>query len=466
MAYAPSSGGPVAGDLIVESRPLDAIHPHERNPRRHSMRQIKQIATSIREIGFTNPILIDEHGEIIAGHGRYQAAKLLDLKSVPTIELSGLTNAQKVALRIADNKLAENASWDPDLLAFELNLIVDSDYDVTLTGFETAEVDLIIEAASETKSDGPAECVSEPDRTQTPVSRLGDQWVCGNHRLLCGDATATDAYALLMAGAQAQMVITDPPYNVPINGHVSGLGSTRHREFVMASGEMSPVEFQYFLRTCCSLMALNSVDGAIHFLFMDWRHAYDLQTAVDGIYSALKNLVVWNKTNAGMGSLYRSKHELVFVYKVGNAPHINNVELGRYGRARSNVWDYAGVNTFRPGRQDELAIHPTVKPVTLVADAIKDCSKRKGIILDPFAGSGTILIAAEQTGRRAHAMEVDPHYVDAAVRRWQQQTGQSATHAECGLSFDAVARERANDDDGDGSNLTANALPEGRHDRS
>ena len=297
-------------------------------------------------------------------------------------------------------------------------------------------------------SGGPAEFVPEPDQAQKPVSRLGDLWVCGEHRLLCGNATSAESYDLLMAGARAQMAITDPPYNVPVNGHVSGLGKTRHREFVMASGEMSPAEFQAFLRTCCRQMTANSVDGAIHFIFMDWRHGFDLQVAVKGIYSTLKNIVVWDKTNAGMGSLYRSKHEFIFVYKSGTAPHINNVELGRYGRSRSNVWNYAGVNTFRPGRQDELAVHPTVKPVALVADAIKDCSKRKSIILDPFAGSGTILIAAEQTGRRAHAMELDPHYVDAAVRRWQQHTGESAIHADCGLSFDEVTRQRAGKGDG------------------
>ena len=334
---------------------------------------------------------------------------------------------------------------------------------MTLTGFETAEVDLIVEFASASSSGGPAEFVPEPDRAQKPVSRLGDLWICGEHRLLCGDATSAEDYALLMVGARAQMVITDPPYNLPVNGHVSGLGKTRHREFVMASGEMSPAAFQDFLRTCCSQMALNSVDGAIHFLFIDWRHAYDLQTAVSDVYSALKNIVVWNKTNAGMGSLYRSKHEFVLVYKCGTAPHINNVELGRYGRSRSNVWDYAGVNTFRPGRQDELAIHPTVKPVALVADAIKDCSKRKGIILDPFAGSGTILIAAEQTRRRAHAMELDPHYVDAAVRRWQQHTGETVIHTESGLSFDAVARERADDDQDTDTVQSSSSLPEGRH---
>lgn len=466
MAYAPPPRPPVSRDLVVEYRSLEEIHPYKNNPRRHSKRQIEQIMASMQERGFINPILIDEHRVIIAGHGRFLAAKRAGLKSVPTIVLHGLTKEQKVALRIADNRLAENASWDQELLAFELNLIIESNYDVTLTGFETAEVDLIIQAVNETSRGGPAEFVPEPDRVQPPISRQGDLWICGQHRLLCGDATSGQAYDSLMAGARAQMVITDPPYNVPVNGHVSGLGKTRHREFVMASGEMSPAAFQDFLRTCCSQMALNSVDGAIHFLFMDWRHAYDLQTAVSDVYSALKNVVVWNKTNAGMGSLYRSKHEFVFVYKSGTAPHVNNVELGRYGRSRSNVWDYAGVNTFRPGRQDELAMHPTVKPVALIADAIKDCSRRKGIVLDPFAGSGTILLAAEQTGRRAYAMELDPHYVDAAVRRWQQHTGESATHAECCLSFDAIARQRSNDDEGNVSDLATNALPEGRHDRS
>jgi DNA modification methylase len=263
----------------------------------------------------------------------------------------------------------------------------------------------------------------------------------GEHRVFCGDATNLRSFEGVLGGGKAQMVFTDPPYNVPISGHVSGLGQVQHREFAMASGEMSEAEFTRFLTTTLAHAAASSEDGAIHFVCMDWRHLSEIVTAGRTVYSELKNVCVWNKDNGGMGSLYRSKHELVFVWKVGTGAHINNIELGRFGRYRANVWDYPGVNGFKSGRGDELGMHPTVKPVALVADAIRDCSKRGGIILDPFAGSGTTVVAAEKTGRRAAVIEIDPHYVDTIVRRWQDFTDQTAIHAVDGMSF--ADRERA-----------------------
>jgi DNA modification methylase len=250
------------------------------------------------------------------------------------------------------------------------------------------------------------------------------------------------AYDRLLAGQRAEMVFTDPPYNVPINGHVSGLGRTRHREFPMASGEMSEGEFANFLQRVFQLLVDHSAEGSLHFICMDWRHMGETLQAGRATFSEFKNLIVWNKTNAGMGSFYRSKHELVFAWKNGTASHINNFELGQHGRHRTNVWDYAGANTMRPGRLDDLAMHPTVKPVGMVADAIKDCSRRRSIILDPFLGSGTAVIAAERTGRRAYGIELDPAYVDVVIRRWQAYTGKSAELAVDGLSFDEVERER------------------------
>jgi len=267
-------------------------------------------------------------------------------------------------------------------------------------------------------------------------SRPGDVWALGPHRLLCGNALDSASYQNLMAGELAEMVFSDPPYNVRIDGNVCGLGRVRHREFAMASGEMKEADFTAFLRTAFEQLAANSTNGAIHFVCMDWRHLAEMLGAGRSVYSELKNLVVWSKTNAGMGSFYRSKHELVFVWKVGAAAHVNNFELGQHGRHRTNVWDYAGVNTIRPGRLEELAMHPTVKPVALVADAIKDCSRRNGIILDPFVGSGTTLIAAHRTGRRARGIELDPIYVDVAVRRWQTYTGKPATLLATGKSFE------------------------------
>jgi DNA modification methylase len=277
----------------------------------------------------------------------------------------------------------------------------------------------------------------------TTVSQIGDLWLLGSHRLQCGDARGQAAYDQLLAGAKAEFVFTDPPYNVVIDGHVCGLGRVRHREFAMGCGEMSEAEFTAFLKTVFALLADNSIDGSIHQICMDWRHIWEMLEAGRTVYGELKNLCVWNKTNAGMGSFYRSKHELVFIWKSGTAAHINNFELGQHGRHRSNVWDYPGVNTMRPGRLEELAMHPTIKPVALVADAIKDCSRRGGLVLDPFCGSGTILIAAERTGRKARGLEIDPIYVDVAVQRWQAYTGKSAILVGSGETFETTAERRA-----------------------
>jgi hypothetical protein len=250
-----------------------------------------------------------------------------------------------------------------------------------------------------------------------------------------------------MGGEQAEMAFNDPPYNVPVDGHVCGLGAIKHREFLMASGEMSDLQFAEFLATTLGLTASHSIDGAIHYVCMDWRHSLQLLNAAQSLGLELKNICVWNKTNAGMGTFYRSKHEFIFVFKHGSAPHINNFELGQFGRYRTNVWDYPGVNSLRPGRLAELFMHPTVKPVAMVADAIKDCSKRTGIVLDCFAGSGTTIVAAEMTGRRAFAMEVDPLYVDTAIRRWQEHTGEAAVHAESRQTFAEIAAVRARPSD-------------------
>ena len=328
------------------------------------------------------------------------------------------------------------------MLATELQLLstLDLDFDLDLTGFETAEIDLLI--GSLEADDRPAEpepAFEGPDRSKPAVSVPGDIWRLGDHVLLCGDALKAESYAALMGGEKAKMVFTDPPYNVPIAGHVSGLGKIKHDDFAMASGEMSESEFIGFLRTAFGHMADFSVDGSLHYLCMDWRHAYELLDAARSVYSELKNLCVWNKDNGGMGSLYRSKHELVFVFKNGTAKHVNNVELGRYGRNRTNVWDYAGANSLTGGRKQDLALHPTVKPVALVADAILDASKRGSIILDPFAGSGSTLLAAEKIGRRARAIELDPYYVDTIIRRFQKETGKEAVIADSGLPFDALA---------------------------
>jgi DNA modification methylase len=417
------------------------LKPRPRNPRTHTAKQIKQIAASIEQFGFVSPVLLDAKDGIIAGHGRVDAAKLLDMNDIPTLRVDHLTPAQIRAYVITDNKLAENAGWDRELLALELQeLSVELNFDVTVTGFESAEVDLLI---GELNQGGPDEADDVPDidRSKPAISRPGDLWRIGNHNLFCGDALNKASYQALLGSKKAQMVFTDPPYNVPIAGNVSGLGRVKHREFAMASGEMTQVEFTKFLKTTFERLTTFSTNGSIHFICMDWRH---LREVLDGAkpYNELKNVCVWAKTNAGMGSLYRSQHELVFVFKNGTAPHINNVELGRFGRSRSNVWHYAGVNTFGRERDAELAMHPTVKPLALVSDAILDCSRRGGIVLDTFAGSGTTLIAAEKAGRRGYGIEIDTYYADTIIRRFAEVYGLAAIHAATEKTFEEMSAKR------------------------
>jgi DNA modification methylase len=429
--------------MQIEYTPVRELRPHPNNARTHSKKQIRQIARSIEKFGFCNPVLVDDAKQIIAGHGRVEAAKLLGINAVPICELSHLSEAERRAYILADNKLAENAGWDRELLAIELQGLIELDVDIELTGFEMAEIDLVLEEAREATGapSGPEDTAPEPSPGPS-VSQTGDLWLLGTHRLLCGDARDKAAYDHLLEGAKAEFVFTDPPYNVAIDGNVCGLGRVRHREFAMASGEMSEAEFTAFLQAVFALLIENTVDGSIHQICMDWRHLSEMIGAGRAVYSELKNLCVWNKSNAGMGSFYRSKHELVFVWKSGTAAHINNFELGQHGRHRTNVWDYPGISTMRAGRMEELAMHPTVKPTALVADAIKDCSRRGSLVLDPFCGSGTILIAAEKTGRKARALEIDPTYVDVAVRRWQAYAGKPAILAGSGTTFEATEDQR------------------------
>ena len=438
--------------LVVEELPTAALNANPRNARTHSKRQLRQITASIREFGFVNPILVDEANQIIAGHGRLAAARQLGLERVPAIRLRHLTDAQKRALAIADNKLAENAGWDRELLALELQglLEMDIDFEVTATGFEMGEIDVLI-AGLDGEGEADADDEAPPVKLDRPaITQPGELWMLGRHRLLCGDALKGQSYARVLDGDPAQLIFTDPPYNLLIDGHVRGLGKIKHAEFAMASGEMSEAEFTAFLKTVFGHLVAHSSDGAIHFVCGDWRHIFELLTAGRAVYTELKNLCIWNKTNGGMGSLYRSKHELVFVFKAGQGPHFNNVELGRHGRNRTNVWDYRGVNSFGGDRDEALEMHPTVKPVAMVADAILDCSMRGGIVLDAFAGSGTTILAAERTGRSARAIELEPHYVDVAIRRFQDATGIDAVDADSGRTFaeteaDRQAKENTSD---------------------
>ncbi len=406
---------------------IDDLKPYKQNARKHSAQQINKIADSIQKFQFNNPILIDKNNTIIAGHGRWEAGKKLKLEAVPTLCLDHLSEDEIRAYILADNKLAELAEWDPEILAIELQHLtsIDLDFDIEITGFDMGDIDFLIGGAVSTQAD-PADEVIEPHTGKPAITKPGDLWVLGNHKLYCGDALDEASFQHLLGDEKAQMVFTDPPYNVPIDGHVGGKGSIKHREFEMGVGEMSYAEFTDFLTKSIQFSCAHSDAGAMVFCCMDWRHMTEILAAGRAGGCELKNLCVWVKDNGGMGSLYRSRHELVFVFKSGKGAHINNVALGKHGRYRTNVWDYAGVNSLRKDRMEELAMHPTVKPLNLVADAIKDCSKRRGIILDPFGGSGTTLLAAEKSGRRARLIEIDPHYCDVIIQRWEKLIGKKA----------------------------------------
>jgi DNA modification methylase len=422
-----------------------SLRPAARNARTHSKKQIREIADSMVRFGVINPIVVDDRGRIIAGYARTEAAKLLSLEQVPVIRVSHLSEAEIRAYMLADNKLASKAGWDRELLALELQelqlALPEIGLDVSATGFEPGEIDSILLDFGEANAD-PADQMPALD-DDAVVARDGDLFVLGRHRLLVGDARDANAYVRLMRTEMAEMAFLDPLYNVKIDGHVGGRGRTKHREFACASGEMTSNQFVRFLQEGLSLCARHVVDGGITYVCMDWRHARELLEAAGPVYDELKNICVWAKTTPGQGTFYRSQHELIFVYKRGQASHLNNFELGQHGRSRSNVWTYAGVNTFRAGRMDELKMHPTVKPVALIADTMRDCSRRGAIVLDAFAGSGSTIMAAELIGRRAFCIEIDPRYVDVAIRRWQRFTGRDATLDATTRTFDELFAARA-----------------------
>ncbi len=419
---------------------IDDLIAAELNARTHSKKQIKRLCRTIKELGFWVPVLIDRNRRIIAGHGRVEAAKLAGLKQVPTIQVEELSSEKVQLLALAENKLSESGGWDEGVLKLVFGNLesLDLGLDLTLSAFDVGEIDVLLGEDDDPSEEGPS---LPGSRSRPAVTRTGDQWLIGGHRLLCGSALDNACYEALLWSERAQMVFTDPPFNQPIAGHVSGKGAISHPEFAMASGEMTGQEFVAFLQGFITLLVRWSSDGSIHFVCMDHHHIGELLEAAKGSYE-YKNLCVWVKRNGGMGSLYRSQHELVGVFKAGKSPHINNVQLGSLGRNRTNVWRYAGANSFGPDRDAALAGHPTTKPVAMIADAIRDCSNRGGVILDVFAGSGTTLLAAEQTGRRGFGIELDPYYVDLAAERLGLATKAPVTHAATGLSFDELRARR------------------------
>lgn len=428
------NGYALSRDLTPKLVALADCRPLGRDTRRHSPQQVRKLAASIERFGFVLPILVDAGQRVIAGWGLVLAARQLGFAQVPAVSVVDLSEPELRMLRLALNRLAEDSKWDGDALRLEFADVLEIAPQIELetSGFETGEIDILLDGCGIDEEDD----LPELEEEAAPTTRVGDLWHLGEHCLYCGDALQADSYARVLGSDTADMMFSDPPYNVRIEGHASGLGAVKHRNFAMASGELSPGEFQAFLKTSLDLAARHSKDGTIHFVCMDWRHLREVLAAGYEVYGRLQNLCVWNKSSAGMGSLYRSKHELVLVFKVGRGAHINNVALGRHGRNRTNVWEYVSQNALRRGGKSKLALHPTVKPVAMVADAIRDCSNRGSLILDPFSGAGTTLIAAERTGRRARLIELNPQFVDVSIERWQRLTGGAAHHAVSGKLFE------------------------------
>jgi DNA modification methylase len=429
----------------IEHLAIQDLKVPARSLRSCSDGQVRDLMGLIRTVGFIVPLVIDEECRVWAGMVRLKAAERLGMVQVPVVRLANLTEAQKRAFRIADNKLQEKGKWDRKQLSLELPeltpLLQLEDLDISITGFTAVEIDQITfdfeEDAADPSDDFDPDLLSQP-----VVSRLGDVYRLGDHILGCGDARDQDLVRRLVGNRLAAMAFLDVPYNERIR-NVVGRGRTKHAEFAMASGEMSDEEYRDFLRQTLSVAAAVSTKTALHYACTNWSHVDALIAVGHQVYSAMINLAVWVKPNAGQGQFYRSQHELIGIFRVGEGRHLNNVENGKHGRNRSNVWQYSGTSGFRAGRMADLRAHPTVKPVAMVCDAIKDCTRRDDTVLDTFIGSGTTILAAERVGRRAVGVEIEPRFVDLAIRRWQQMTGRDAIHVEDGRTFLDLTSERA-----------------------
>ncbi len=441
-----SSIGRLDRDFAIEYVSLSGIKDNPLNPRLHPARQVKALARSISEFGFVVPVLVDKDGMLIAGHGRIEAARTLKLDTVPAVRIEHLTPAQQRALMLADNKLTDMSMFDEGLLVenFKLLEVEGLDLDLESSAFSMGEIDVLLDSPKQADKPDPDDDLEGP-LDGAVVNRVGDFWQLGSHRLACGSALDPEVWHSLMAGEKAVMSISDVPYNVAIKGNVSGLGKIKHDNFVMASGELDRDEFTAFLESAFRQLTRHSQPGSLHFAFIDWKHTREMQAAGKAAFNELKNIIVWDKgEGGGMGSLYRSAHELIFLWKVGRAKHVNNVSLGMWGRNRTNIWRYSGIKGFRHSDEgDLLALHATPKPVRMIADAMLDVSKRGDLVLDAFLGSGTAIIAAERVGRRCYGCELDPRFADVIIRRFERHSGEQAIHAATGRTFAEISAERA-----------------------
>ena len=435
-------------NLAIEYTAPSNLKFNPRNVRSHKPPQIAAIARSIQTFGFNVPVVADEDGQILAGHGRVAAALKLGLDAVPVVRIAHLSPAQREAFAIADNRLTDSSQWDEQLLGEVLHdlSLVDLDFELDAIGFSVCEIDLKIEAAMSV-GEGPDQDDAPVELTGQAISSLGDLWLLGKppftHRMFCGDALPPENWVTLMRGAKGHVVFSDPPYNLPVDGFISGLGKIRHREFHSAAGEMDRDQFTTFLADVFRQMARNLEGGSLAYICMDHRHLVEMMTAGESSFSEFKTLCVWVKHAGSMGGLYRNQMELVFVWKAGQGRNRNNVALGKFGRNRTNVWNYPGIAGFRYSEGgDLLKTHPTCKPVRLVADAILDVTARGEIVIDPFLGSGTTIIAAERTGRIAYGMEIDPIYCDAILRRYRDLTGDEPILASTNQTLAELEAER------------------------
>jgi DNA modification methylase len=425
----------------VEWAPVESLRPNPKNARTHSKKQIRQIAQSICTLGFLNPVIVDDQNMILAGHGRFEAARLVGLAHVPILRFSHLTEAQKRAYAISDNRIAEQAGWDRQLLSVELGELADllptKGFDISLTGFKTSEIDILIAPRAKPRS-AVEEVAPRPPRN--PISRPGDLWLLGGHRLLCGDAQNADDFGRLMDGAFAVAVFCAPPSALAesaVRRGMTPLGSTSD------SVEVSPEQYRGFLSKMLGNAARVSSKGGIHFVCIDWRRVGDLMEVGRKLYDEMLNLVVWNKTNASPGSPYRSQHELIGVFRLGREPRQDNTELRHFGRNRSDVWTYPAPRTVGKNRAAAPAAGPAHIPVALVADALLDCAAKGEVVLDPVAGSGATIIATEKVARVAYGLEREARFVDVAIQRWQRITNREATLAGDGRSFATIVESRA-----------------------
>lgn len=423
----------------IEFVSIADLVPPNRQTRRHTKKQLRLLAKSFGTVGFIVPLIIEGDNRIVAGHARYLAAQELDIDALPCIRVTHLSDTELRAFQIFDNRISELGEWDKDALALELQSLIDLDISYEDIAFEIPEVDLLIQGSIAQPHDTALDDAPPTQRDKPATSKPGDLWRLGHHRVLCGNSLDPAAIRRLLTGILITCILSDVPYNLAVKSF-SGRGRIKHAEFAMASGEMSEEEFLAFLKRYLTLSAERCANGALLYVFVDWRSIEALLQAGRECGLSLINVVTWVKTNAGMGSFYRSQSEFVVVFKNGDAPHTNNIELGRYGRNRSNVWTYEGANSINPERRKELALHPTVKPARLCADAILDCTARGDVIFDGFLGSGTTLIAAEDTGRICYGVEIDPWYVDTIIRRWEEFTGLEAINEATGHTFRETER--------------------------